>query len=70
MLNPQNCLPGQEQHEMYKTSVPKVVNGKRTFPKHCAYDYRHTDGELFSCVAPTLEVARARRDAWLEQRKS
>ncbi len=29
------------------------------------YDYRHTDGRLFSCVAPTLERARQKRDIWL-----
>lgn len=28
------------------------------------YDYRHTDGRLFSCVAPDLETARNRRDEW------
>ena len=32
------------------------------------YDYRHTDGELFSCVAPTLENARKRRDSWLKDK--
>ncbi len=29
------------------------------------YDYRHTDGELFSCVKPTLDECRAERDKWL-----
>jgi hypothetical protein len=29
------------------------------------YDYRHTDGKLFSCVAPTLEKCREKRDEWL-----
>ena len=32
------------------------------------YDYRHTDGRPFTCVAPTLEKARAKRDAWLAGR--
>lgn len=27
------------------------------------YDYRHSDGELFSCVADTLKECRQRRDA-------
>jgi hypothetical protein len=31
-----------------------------------SYDYRHTDGELFSCVKPTLEQCRANRDKWLK----
>lgn len=32
MLDPKNIAPGQEQHEIYKSSFPKVVNGKRTYP--------------------------------------
>ena len=32
------------------------------------YDYRHTDGELFSCVAPTLKECRQRRDEWLNKK--
>ena len=30
------------------------------------YDYRHTDGELFSCVRQSLEECRAKRDEWLK----
>ena len=33
------------------------------------YDYRTPDGELFSTVAQTLEVCRARRDDWLKKRE-
>ena len=33
------------------------------------YDYRHTDGELFSCVKPTLDECRAARDKWLNAKK-
>ena len=29
------------------------------------YDYRHTDGELFSCVKLTLNECRAALDKWL-----
>ena len=29
------------------------------------YDYRHTDGELFSTVAKTLAECRRRRDEWV-----
>lgn len=53
--------PGQEQYEYYRG--PKRP-GKAT-QKLCQYDYRHTDGTLFSCVAPTLDAARAKRDQWL-----
>ncbi len=60
-LNPQNCMPGQEQHEYFYG--PKRPG--KPAPKHCQYDYRHHDGELFSCIAPTLEAARARKQDWL-----
>ena len=43
---------GQEQFENFTRKVGRQ-------------DYRHTDGELFSCVRPTLDACRAARDAWL-----
>ncbi|MDR3357462.1 MAG: DUF3873 domain-containing protein [Desulfovibrio sp.] len=33
-----------------------------------SYDYRDRDGELFSCVAVSLEAAREKREAWLKAR--
>ena len=33
------------------------------------YDYRHTDGELFSTVAKTLDECRRRRDEWLAKKE-
>ena len=30
------------------------------------YDYRHNNGMLFTTVAPTVQIARARRDQWKE----
>jgi len=30
------------------------------------YDYRHSDNELFSIVAPTLEQCREKRDQWIQ----
>lgn len=48
---------GQEQHETFTNRITK-----KTFVQ---YDYRHTDGELFSCVAKTLAECRDRRNAWL-----
>ena len=49
--------PGQEQYETYYSP---------TLHATCIqYDYRTPQGQLFSCAAPTLEAARARRDAWL-----
>jgi len=31
------------------------------------YDYRTPDGMLFSCIAKSLNEARAKRDAWLAE---
>jgi hypothetical protein len=33
------------------------------------YDYRHTNGEFFSCVAKTLEIAREEKNKWLSGRQ-
>lgn len=49
---------GQEQYEPFK------MNGKQFIQ----YDYRHTDGELFSCVKRTLELCRDSRDIWLRRK--
>ena len=54
--------PGTEQYEVFYT-------GYRTRrKKHYQYDYRHTDGELFSCVAPTIKECRQHRDEWLNKK--
>ena len=62
-LNPQNLDNGAEQYEFF--TFGKHM-GRKLAGKRCQYDYRHTDGELFSCVALSLEAARAKRDTWLE----
>lgn len=54
------CPTGEERHEYFTLSL-----SPRRKKRLCQYDYRHTDGELFSCVAPTLEECRAKRDIWL-----
>lgn len=54
--------PGTEQYEVFYT-------GYRTRrKKHYQYDYRHTNGELYSCVASTLKECTQRRDEWLSKR--
>lgn len=53
--------PGTEQYEVF-------YNAYRPRRKHYQYDYRHTNGELFSCVAGTLTECRQRRDEWLSKR--
>lgn len=56
-------IPGTEQYEIFYT-------GYRTRrKKHYQYDYRHTNGELFSCVAGILNECRQRRDEWLDNKK-
>ena len=57
------CPTGEERHEYFTLTL-----SPRRKKRLCQYDYRHTDGELFSCVAPTLEECRAKRDTWLNNR--
>lgn len=49
MLNPTTLKNGCEQYEKF------TRRGK----SYIQYDYRDLDGELFSCVKPTLAEARA-----------
>lgn len=59
-------------------SIIQTPGGKR-FIKCCLsvfkgqifyqYDYRHTDMELFSTVAKTLDEYRRRRDEWIERKE-
>lgn len=55
------CPKGEERYETYYTRLrTKKV-------KRVQYDYRHTNGELFSCVKPTLLACRKERDEWLKK---
>jgi len=56
------CQAGKENYEHYTQTI-----GRKTY-NLVQYDYRHTDGDLFSTVAQTLEEARRRRDKWLESK--
>jgi hypothetical protein len=58
-LNPLNLGNAQEQFEEFEPAF------RRRGQIRVQYDYRHTDGDLFSCIARTLVEARARRDKWL-----
>lgn len=53
------CAIGTEKYETYKS-----FNGK----KLVQYEYRHTDGELFSCVSKKLETCRYNKKIWLQQK--
>lgn len=50
---------GTEKYEKFQVGMGRR---RRTLIQ---YDYRHTDGELFSCVKPTLDECQAERDKWL-----
>lgn len=51
--------PGEEQwEEFYDRGLGRSL---------VQYDYRTPEGRLFSCIAPSLERARAKRDQWLER---
>lgn len=62
MLDPSILKNGEEQFENYFSRI-----SKRWFWQ---YDYRHTDGELFSCVANNQKEAREKRDKWISKRES
>jgi len=53
------CEDGEEQYELFYS--PTI---KRDLVQ---YDYRTSDGKLFSCIAPSLEKARIKRDKWLSK---
>jgi len=53
---------GQEKYEYFQHTA--------TLGMLCQYDYRHTDGSLFSCVKRELEDCRTARDAWLAKKES
>lgn len=57
---------GQEQYEYF--TLGKHTGRRLAGQKRCQHDYRRTDSELFSCVAPSLEAARAKRDKWLTRK--
>ena len=63
-INSNGCSICETGKENYTTFHP-AHRQKQTFYQ---YDYRHTDGELFSTVAPTLAECRSRRDKWLAKK--
>ena len=56
------CPRGSEQYEYFQSFL--FQGGVKV--QYVQYDYRAAAGQLFSCVAKSLEDARARRDAWLK----
>ena len=55
--------------ELGTEKYEKFYIGRRARKKMIQYDYRHTDGELFTTVAPTLEQCREKRNLWLNEKE-
>lgn len=51
------CNNGTESFEMFRNRRKRRL---------IQYDYRHHNGELFSCVGPTIEDCREKKDKWLK----
>ena len=54
---------GTENYESFQSGYGRR---RRTLVQ---YDYRHTDGELFSCMKPTLAECRTARNKWLNNKQ-
>ena len=54
---------GTEKYERFQSGIGRR---KRTLVQ---YDYRSEDGELFSCVKPTLDECRTARDKWQNKKQ-
>lgn len=54
------CPAGEERFEKYTAKI----GGERVV--RYQYDYRHTDGRLFSTIGRSLERCRAKRDEWIK----
>ncbi|GHU60052.1 hypothetical protein AGMMS49975_28620 [Clostridia bacterium] len=57
MADPKNLKNGEEQYEKFTHGT-----GRRK-KSYVQYDYRDSNGKLFSIVRPTLEECRQARDA-------
>lgn len=57
------CPTAEGRHEYFTLTLSPRRKKQRQ------YDYCDADGELFSCVALTLEECRAKREIWLRRKK-
>ena len=64
-INKNGCSVCEQGKENYTTFIAGAFRGTEYYQ----YDYRHTDGELFSNVAKSLEQCRKERDEWLLKKK-
>jgi hypothetical protein len=64
-INYNGCSVCAKGEEKYVRCVLGAFRGKTYYQ----YDYRHTDGKLFSTLKETLEECRAGRDQWLNKKE-
>ncbi len=64
-INNNGCSVCEQVKENYTTFIAGAFRGTEYYQ----YDYRPTDGELFSTVAKSLEECRKRRDEWLAKKQ-
>lgn len=65
-INQNGCSVCRTGEEKYTKCVLGAFMGRVYYQ----YDYRHTDGELFSTLKETLDVCRAERDRWLQAKNA
>jgi hypothetical protein len=65
-INQNGCSVCESGKEKYTKCILGAFLGKEYYQ----YDYRHTDGELFSTLQETLELCREKRDKWLNEKKA
>jgi hypothetical protein len=65
-INQNGCSVCEKGQEKYVKCILGAFLGKVYYQ----YDYRHTDGELFSTLQETLEQCREKRDKWLNEKNA
>lgn len=60
-INSNGCSVCEQGKENYTTFIAGAFRGTEYYQ----YDYRHSDGELFSCIGKSLEECQQKRDKWL-----
>jgi hypothetical protein len=60
-INQNGCSVCEQGKENYTTFIAGAFRGTEYYQ----YDYRYTNGELFSTIAKSLEECRKQRDEWL-----
>ena len=54
---------GQEQYEAFTRKTGRIEI------QYYQYDYRHTNGQLFSCIRRTLKACIFARDEWIKKQE-